>query len=121
MAFKIDSISNDLLIENGNLVLVKNEIEGIDQHLRARLKTFLGEWFLDSRIGVPYFQQILGNKNPSTNLISAIFRREILKSSGVTSVKNLSVGLDAKLRELVVSFEATTANGVIIFTENFEV
>lgn len=116
MAFQLNNTTGDLELVNGNLKLATGT-QAIDQHLRAKLRTFLGEWFLDTRIGIPYFQQILGRKNPPVNLISAILRKAILQTSGVVSVSNLQLALDSKTRELVVAFEAKTTLENIIFSE----
>ena len=48
----------DVQIVNGDLQLV-GAGPAILQHILQRLGIFLGEWFLDNTIGVPYFQQVL--------------------------------------------------------------
>lgn len=84
--------------------------EAVLQKIRARLRFFLGEWFLDRRLGVPYYTKILV-KNPNLALVSSIFRRVIRGTPGVHSVKYVRVRLDNKARIAYVSFEARTSEG----------
>jgi len=61
------SVSGELVLEAGSAALVSGRTsestrEAIAQAARCRLRTFLGEWFLDSSIGVPWFEQVLGVK-----------------------------------------------------------
>jgi len=57
-------MSSFLLDQNGDLDISGNHltltdgIEAIRQHLKVKFQIFLGEWFLDESVGVPYFQQI---------------------------------------------------------------
>jgi hypothetical protein len=32
--------------------------DAVAQHLRIRLRFYLGEWFLDTRVGIPFYTQI---------------------------------------------------------------
>lgn len=116
MTFLLNKASGDLELVNGDLSIAADTV-AIDQQLRSSLRTFLGEWFLDARVGIPYFQQVLGVKNPSVTVLSAIFRREILKSPGVESVANLQFGINAATRELSLAFEARTASSVLVFSD----
>lgn len=110
----------DLDIATGSLRLNAGA-DAVTQHLRIRLQTFLGEWFLDRTIGVPYFQKILGTKNTSPILLNAIFRREILKSPGVLGIAALGFALNTETRELVVTALIQSADGVIDFSQTLEV
>lgn len=103
----------DIAIENDTMVLVDG-LDAIAQDIQARLLFFLGEWFLDRRIGVPYFEKILGQK-PRLPVIKSIFRQAILTTPGVLAVNDLLVDYDGQGRRLSVSFNATTDQGVITF------
>ena len=99
--------------ENGDLALPVRLNTGIDavlQKVRARLRFFLGEWFLDQRLGVPYYSRILV-KNPNLSPVSSIYRRVISKTRWIHSVKFVRVRLDKPNRIAYVSFEATTTEG----------
>lgn len=87
----------------------------IDQHLKQRLKMFLGEWFLDNRIGLPYFQHIL-KKNPDPIVIDSVYKRQILTTPGILELLSFDLDLDIPTRQLTVSFKAKTSEGVLDFS-----
>ena len=87
--------------------------EAVAQRVRVRFRWFLGEWFLDTRQGVPYYRDILV-KNPDKILISFIFRQVLTTTPGVKSVSRFNASLDAVNRELITDFEATLTDGNIL-------
>ena len=89
-------------------------LKAIGQHVLIRLRTFQGEWFLDTIEGVPYFQQILGVKN-GEGVALGLIRQRILDTPGVTSVATIAVELDSD-RTLQVSFTAMTDAGTLSLT-----
>lgn len=110
---------DDLAIEKGDLVLVDGR-EAISQHLRLRLSMFKGEWFLDQRVGIPYFQSILV-KNPNLAVVRGIYSKAITTTPGVTAVDKLEVILDHDTRRLRVSFTAQTSDGPVVYDEEVEI
>ena len=112
--FKQDEF-NDVVIEDGDLALV-TEKDAIAQHLKNRLNTFLGEWFLDKRVGVPYFEHIL-KKNIDPLVIDSVFKREIINTQGIIEIKTFNLDLDPTLRELALTFTASSIEGDITFSE----
>jgi hypothetical protein len=94
----------------GDLVLVDG-VDAIAQDCDVRLKFFLGEWYLDTRLGVPYYQQILGQK-PRLTAVKGIFRKAILSTPGIRSfLEPLEITFDGPTRTLGVSFRADTVEG----------
>ena len=118
MDLLLDS-QGDLDISTGDLQLTTGG-EAIAQHLRIRLQFFLGEWFLDSRIGIPFFQSIL-IKNPATNVVRSIFRAAILSTPGVISLSELTIDFDGPTRTLAVAFTAETevTDEPLVFEQEF--
>src|SRR5687767_14640953 len=114
MDIKIDS-AGDLVIEDGDLVLVDG-IEAIAQHIRIRLRFFRGEWFIDQRLGIPFYQSILV-KNPNLDIVRAILREAIIETPGVVSVPRLDVELDASSRTLKVTAGVIVEDGNLDFTD----
>lgn len=103
---------HDLRLTDGQLALVDG-VGAIVQNIRIRLQFFLGEWFLDLREGLPYFQEILV-KGPNLGRVRALFRAAILETPGVSLVDLLDLDLDAPTRVLTVTFRATLDDGTII-------
>ena len=77
----------DLTFKNGPLTLdftTQSRTEVVAQRLYILLRTFSGEWFLDTEYGVPYWS-ILGRKT-SKSAVDLIFQRAILSENGVKEI-----------------------------------
>ena len=113
---------NILLGSDGDWVVIDNQlqfvtgIEEIGQIISTRLKSFLGEWFLDVRIGVPWFSKIL-KKNPNPAEIESLLIQTIAESPGVIGLKTIELSLDNVTRKLSVDFQAQTTEGILNFSE----
>ena len=83
------------------------------QRLDENLSFFLGEWFLDTREGVPYWQRIIGAK-PDLGLIDTLYRRAILLTPAVGSVPNLKLDFARATRTLGVHFNVILKDGSLI-------
>lgn len=75
-----------------------------------RLGFARGSWFLDQRLGVPYYQQILA-RNPSRALITQIMRDTIRTTPGVAEIISLALALDPAKRSASLDFEARLDDG----------
>ena len=104
----IDVTSNDLSFVTGS--------DEVKQLLRQRLRMFLGEWFLDTTKGIPYFQSIL-KKNPNPVSIDSAFKNEILETPGILELFEFELNVDASLRKLTLDFRAVSTDGIIDFSE----
>ena len=112
---RIDTDTGDIEIIEGELSLTSGT-DAIRQHLKQRLNTYFREWFLDQRIGIPYFEHIL-KKNPVPSVIDSIFKREILTTPGVIELIEFNLDFEPGLRELSLSFKARVIDGIVDFTE----
>ena len=99
----------DLDFTDGELRLLTGA-DAIRQHLQIRFRTFLGEWHLDQRIGVPYFEHVFV-KNPNPVLLRSIFREVALGTPGVRVVARLDLDLDRVTRALSVSMSGNLDDG----------
>jgi hypothetical protein len=104
--------TNDLQITNGDLSLATGTTE-IAQNVQQRLQVWLGEWFLNTTIGVPYRQQILV-KNPNLDLVQADLISAIVSTPGVTQVLDFSFSYSATNRTLSVQAKIQTSTGQAI-------
>jgi hypothetical protein len=107
--FKIDPTTGDLVIEGGQLQL-SSGLEAVAQGIRLRFLAFQGEWFLDLENGVPYWQDILGQKYDQARVLQ-IFRQPLLATPGVARVISLTSEWDGTTRTLNVSWEVETSWG----------
>ena len=81
---------HDLYLEaNGNLAMVR-DAEAVGQHVRQRLMTFEGEWFLDTTAGVMWLQEIMGQPE-NLPLAEGVIKAEILDTDGVTAITDFSI------------------------------
>lgn len=92
----------------------------VKQRLRENLSFFLGEWFLDTRQGLPYFQRILGFKYDA-GLLDQIFRKAALATIGVASVDSLQSTFNRKTRTLSIPvFKCTLTDGSTITQDDLD-
>lgn len=99
-------IEGDLRLVDGQLVLVEGR-DAIRQDLSVRLRWFRGEWFLDRRTGLPWFERILGHR-VALAIVERILRRTILSTAGITSITRFELRRDAVDRTLALDFEVRT-------------
>lgn len=103
--------SNDLVIKNNDLILIDNA-ERVAQQVLITLRFWLGEWFLDTREGVPYLEYVLV-KNPNMSHIRQILTEKIQSVEGVKRIISLDFDFRRVARELYVDFEVDTDYGLI--------
>ncbi|WP_241074807.1 hypothetical protein [Achromobacter insuavis] len=84
----------------------------VAQQIKVTLLAFLGEWFLDTSFGVPYFEHVLV-KVPNRAAVEAAFRARIGDVPGVSRVRRLGLEIDHSRRLLRVSYEADTSAGLL--------
>ena len=94
--------THDIDIQNGRLSILRDS-DATSQRIAIRLKFFLGEWILDQRLGLPYYESILV-KNPDLTLIGGYFREAILTTPGVQELVKFDLVLDNASRTLMVVF-----------------
>lgn len=93
----------DLQLESDPLIAAMTK-------LYLRFQFFEGEWFLDKRLGIPYFRLILVKK-PDLSVLRQIIRRIILSVELIANVDRLDFTFDAPERVLSFTFEATAGDG----------
>lgn len=104
--------THDLMLTDDGDIMLINNAERIAQQIKITLLTWRGEWFLDTRFGVPYMERVL-KKNPNMNHVKGIIRAQILSVPGVTNVQSIAVAHDRKTRQLYIDYEAETTSGLI--------
>lgn len=117
-------INGDIEIIDGQLVLVGEQfgtqLREIEEHIEQRLRTFFGEYFLNTTIGVPYLEEIF-KKNPNFNVVESIFINEILAVPGVIRILEFNMDQNKDTRNLFFSALKIQATDGVIEFENLEV
>lgn len=110
----------DLSIDN-NVFSFVSGIDYVAQCLKIRLQFFLGEWFLNTNIGVPYFQSILV-KNPNRIAVNNYIQMTILQSPDIIEITKYNADFNVgQERKLKIEFSAKTNYGILNFNETFSV
>lgn len=102
----------DLLLTHGT-TSVRTGAAYATQRVAVDLDVFLGEWFLDKKIGLPYFRDLLVH-SPNSDTVRTTFREGIMKTEGLVSVPSLQVVLDTTARVAYVNFLAEYEDGSTI-------
>ena len=107
----MDMATGDLVLRDGDVLLIDNA-ERVAQQILITLRFWLGEWFLDTKDGIPYLEYVLV-KSPNLLHIRQIFTEAMEKVDGVKRVEEMNLAFDVKNRSLRVDYEASTDYGLI--------
>lgn len=110
MDLMLDPITNDLVFVNGESIVTQTQSEIVAQRLKITLYTFLGEWFLDTSLGVPYFQAILG-KGRTKQSVDIIFQTIIGDDPGVVEIRQFDSVLYSDSRGYTMTFSVRVSDG----------
>jgi hypothetical protein len=110
-----DPVVNDIAVVNYDFMLVDG-IDQIRQKIKIRLQFFLGEWFLDTSIGVPFWNEV-HLKNPNKVKVDAALKATILDTPGVNSLTAYDSTFDVASRTLTVNFTVDTIYGELTISE----
>ena len=100
---------NDLFLLNGRISTIQDG-EEVLQHVRTRLLTYQGEWFLDTAAGIPYLQRIL-LKPANLSATESLIKSEILQTPGVDGLSSFGLEFNKTTRTLNINFTAQTTYG----------
>lgn len=97
-----------------------SDLEAVAQAIKTHLLLLYGEWWEDTKSGLPLFQKIAGVRGTEENLqaIDLIFKERILDTKGVVSV----LGFNSSYENRRYSFTATveTLYGTLVISNTKE-
>lgn len=116
--FKLNSNGDISIDSNKRWLTLTSYQELVRQRLEIKLKTFRGEWFLDTTFGVPYRdngdgKSIIG-KGYSKSDIDALFITLIKQDPDVLSIKYFNATYDTITRLYDLKFEVQTRDGTLL-------
>jgi hypothetical protein len=102
------------LDENGDRVFghsqgdfLVNSPEGVAQCVLTRLKLYVGDWFLNTSDGTPWYTRVFGKRTESVR--DAVIKARILGTPGVTGIVSYSSQVSRDLRHFSVQCQVLTA------------
>lgn len=111
MDILLDEETHDCVFINGQTPVTQGVRDSLKQRLKIKLMTFLGEWFLDTTYGIPYFQQLMG-KNRRLSTVDAAFRKAILEDPDVREITDFNSSLVDRRYSLIFSVRANNGEEV---------
>lgn len=88
----------------------QNTPNAVGQAAKTRLLLFLGEWFLDKTVGLPWTTQVLGKY--SQRAYDTVIKQQILGTQGVKGIVSYNSSIDSKSRTLTVTATLDTVYGI---------
>jgi hypothetical protein len=93
--------NRNFVLTNYNLTFTPDQATWMAQKLRIRISMFLGGWYLDTTIGMPYLpvpgqpniQAILGSKSPNQAQAISLLKALIFGTPGITALQQFSVSV----------------------------
>lgn len=86
-----------------------NSPDMVAQNIKTRLGLWLGEWFVDTREGTPWKQQVLGKGTVA--VYDLAIRTRVLQTEGVVAVTQYQSNYNPDDRSLSVSMTVDTIYG----------
>ncbi len=111
-SFLLDTVTGDLDMSQG-LRLTPDLQTYVVQRLDENFSFFLGEYFLNLRLGIPYFERVIGQK-PDLALLQTLLSRAAQQTVGVASVPSFRAAFDRDTRKARPSFSLVLSDGTEI-------
>lgn len=120
-----DTVTKDLTLTSlKDLRYTEDIVEYTTQKIEKKLNFLLGEWFLNTTLGIPYIAQKNNDrddntknffvKNPNIPFINNTFKLQLNDISTIDRIVRLESILDTNLRKFNVDFEVVLINGELL-------
>lgn len=78
-----------IALNGGSFSMIQDRATLVAQRLSVRLRTYLGEWFLDTKMGIDWYADVL-IKNVTRQTVDTIIQGSVRKDKYIVSIKNFS-------------------------------
>ena len=114
IGFMLNPQTNDIEAVGGKIKLLSTVQESVRQRLSVKLRTFQGEWFLDTTYGVPYrgLNGIIGGKKSKAE-VDAIFISIINDEPEVQRIISFDSTYNAINRRYDLNFDVRVADELL--------
>lgn len=113
MRYRALDENGDMVMRNGHAYIEGNE--AVQQAVATRLRLLIYEWWEDIEDGVPYWQQIIANRNIEEAL--RIVRKRIAGTDNVLSIIDMEHSWDNETRTLTIRAAVQSTYGFLEILE----
>lgn len=92
----LDDSTWDLTLDSSGNIALLDDPDSLAQDAASAIKTFLGECYWDTTVGVPYLTQVLGKSPPTIALLKSVFVDAALTVAGVASAQVFITSLSGR-------------------------
>ena len=107
----LEQRGTNFVVEDHRWRFTKTRLEYLSQKIRHTISVFLGEWFMDRAIGIPYIPGENVEKSMHRRMIETALQVRIGEVEGVEKFLNFSSRLDKASRILTVDFTVQIDTG----------
>jgi hypothetical protein len=108
--FAVDPQSNKFLWHKKGLRFTQSNLEYMAQKVRCAISLFLGEWYLNKNIGIPYIPTTM-EKIDHRPMLETALQVTISGVKGIKRLMSFSTTYNERNRTLQVNFIAQCDNG----------
>jgi len=98
-----------MTLDNNGALLMAEGIEYVTLTAQHHLRTVLGEWYENRKLGLPWYTYILGVIPPELNAMRAECTLAILGVPGIAKVESLEITTEGEMAKVI--FVASTITG----------
>jgi hypothetical protein len=107
----LEQQGNNFAVEDHRWRFTETRLEYLSQKVRHTVSVFLGEWFMDRTIGIPYIPGEDIEKDMHRRMIETALQVRIGEVKGVEKFLSFSSRLDKAARMLMVEFAVQIDTG----------
>lgn len=119
--FALEPGTNNFLLNKRGMTMTSDFLQYMQQKVRCCLSLLKGEWYLDTRLGIPYIPAWDLEKNGHKTILESAIRVKVSGINGIKKLLSFSSELDPKTRIFAVSFSAQCENGEVLEMNNVAV
>ena len=112
--FALEPGTNNFLWKKRGMTMTSEYLQYMQQKVICCLSLFKGEWYLDTRLGIPYIPSWNMDKDGHRAILESAIRVKVSGISGIKKLLSFSSELDPKTRLFTVSFSAQCDNGEVL-------
>lgn len=112
--FALEPGTNSFLWDKRGMTMTSGYLQYMQQKVRCCLSLLKGEWYLDTRLGIPYIPSWDMDRDGHRAILESAIRVKISGISGIKKLLSFSSELDPKTRLFMVNFSAQCDNGEVL-------